>query len=270
MMNSAFSITVLGCRGSVTRGSPEYSEYGGDTSCYLVRAGDETVFLDAGSGLVHAPASYSKAPFILLSHLHLDHILGLGMYPGFTTKDQSVSLYVPFCSGDEEAADQIERVFSPPVWPLKLTDIGAELSIRALPSSMQIGELRIETMTGSHPGRSMIFRLSYQGRTMVYATDYEHEEKTFAGLAAFSKNADLLLYDAQFTEKGYEKRKGFGHSTVEKGLELFQKCGARRMLLIHHSPFSTDRILRIRESRLPSESVQYARQGETVEIISAE
>lgn len=270
MKNSSFSITILGSRGSVTRGSPEFSEFGGDTSCYMVRAGDETVFLDAGSGLVHAPASYPKAPVILLSHLHLDHILGLGMYPGFTTKGQNVRLYVPFCSADEEAADQIERVFSPPLWPLKLTDIGAELCIRSLPSVLQIGDLCVETMVGNHPDRSMIFRLSYHSRSLVYATDYEHEDNSFDGLTDFSCNADLLLYDAQFTEKEYETRKGFGHSTAEKGLELFQKCGAGRMLLIHHSPFSTDRILRIREKGLLSEHVRYARQKETVELIPSE
>lgn len=79
----SFQMTVLGSRGSMAACRDDCSMYGGDTSCYMVRAGNETIFLDGGSGLASAPAVYPKAPVILLSHLHLDHIMGLGMFTGF-------------------------------------------------------------------------------------------------------------------------------------------------------------------------------------------
>ena len=106
-MKKDFQLTVFGARGSMAACRDECSSFGGDTSCYMVQAGEETVFLDGGSGLASAPALYPKPPVILLSHLHLDHIIGLGMFTGFFVPGQRARLYVPFCENDESAADMI-------------------------------------------------------------------------------------------------------------------------------------------------------------------
>ena len=57
MRETDFQLTVLGARGSMARDGQDCAEFGGDTSCYMLRAGEETLFLDAGSGLISAPAS---------------------------------------------------------------------------------------------------------------------------------------------------------------------------------------------------------------------
>ena len=82
MDKNKMSVTVLGTRGSVTVSGRDREIFGGNTSCYMIRAGGETVFLDAGSGLISAPVELPRPPPILLRHLHIDHVLGLGMYPG--------------------------------------------------------------------------------------------------------------------------------------------------------------------------------------------
>jgi ribonuclease BN (tRNA processing enzyme) len=237
--------------------------FGGDTSCYMVRAGEETVFLDAGSGLCSAPARYPKPPVILLSHLHLDHVIGLGMFPGFVVPGQRARLYVPFCETGEEAALEMERVFSPPFWPLRLNELEGSPELLPLPRCLQIGDLLVEGMEGEHPNRAMILRLSFDGRSIVYATDYEHTEPSFSRLVDFARDADLLLYDAQFTAEQYPSRRGFGHSTAEKGLELMRRSGAKKLLLVHHAPVSTDADLLQREKTLEEENAVYAREGQT-------
>ncbi len=83
-------------------------------------------------------------------------------------------------------------------------------------------------------------------------------------LAAFAKGAGLLLYDAQYAEEEYEAHRGFGHSTAQKGLALMDACGAGRMLLVHHSPRSTDAELAAREEQIGREGVRFAREGETI------
>ena len=265
-MKKSFQMTVLGSRGSMAACRDDCSAYGGDTSCYMVRAGNETIFLDGGSGLASAPAVYPKAPVILLSHLHLDHIMGLGMFTGFFIPGQQARLYVPFCEDDESAARTIAQVFAPPFWPLKLTDLEGKPKVLAMPRKLSVGELEIETMEGHHPDRTMVYRLSYDGRSIVYATDYEVDEASFERLIAFSRDADLLLYDAQFTEEEYHGKKGFGHSTAEKGIELMEKGGVRRLMLVHHAPSSSDRVLRNREKLLNRTDVLYAREGDTLDI----
>ncbi|MBQ9504379.1 MAG: hypothetical protein IJU93_05170, partial [Lachnospiraceae bacterium] len=106
----------------------------------------------------------------------------------------------------------------------------------------------------------------YRGKSILYITDYEYEESSFEELKAFSRDAELILYDGQYEPEEAELKKGFGHSTAQKGIELLEAAGAKSMLLVHHDPLSTDEILLQREGKLNRNDIRYARQGETVEL----
>ena len=266
MTKQDFQLTVLGARGSMAAGRADSILFGGDTSCYMVRAGDETVFLDAGSGIASAPESYPKPPIVLISHLHLDHIMGLGMFPILSDCTQRCTVYLPFCEEAAAAEYQIGQLFHPPVWPLSLHDCECSMEILPMPKSMEIGSLYIDTMPGNHPGGCMVFRLQFQGKSIVYVTDYEHSEPSFSRLAEFARDTDLLLYDAQYASEIYPKRRGYGHSTAEKGLELMQKSNAKQLLLIHHAPTSTDSMLLEREKMLSTPNASFAREGQTITL----
>ena len=266
MSGAELQLTVLGARGSMAGDRPDCAAFGGDSSCYMIRAGEETVFLDAGSGLLRAPAHYPRPPMILLSHLHLDHLIGLAMFPGLSDRELHLGIYVPFCTDRDSAERLLDRLYSPPFWPIRLRETECRPDLLPMPEKLTKGELSIEAMTGNHPGGCLVFRISYRGRSLVYATDFEHEESSFARLAAFAKGTDLLLYDAQYTDSEYDERKGFGHSTAAKGLELQERCGAGRLLLVHHAPWATDQILQDREAGLPADRAAYARQGQTLSV----
>ncbi len=265
MPSSGLRLTVLGSRGSSATGGPDYSEFGCSTSCYLVESQDDSVILDAGSGLLRAPVSCDKPRSIILSHLHLDHLLGLGMYSGLSCGNDRTCLFVS-ANTDDEARRLIERLYSPPYWPVSLWEYPGELVVCALPQTMDIGSMHIVTMAGNHPGGSMIIRIDCMGKRIVYATDYEHDMLTFARLTEFSRHADLVLYDAQYTDEEYEVHRGFGHSTFRKGIELMRNCEAKRLLLIHHDPKSTDGVLRHRERQLGCDNVRFAREGEVIAL----
>ena len=77
-------IALWGTRGSIATPGAETAQSGGNTSCVEIRAGsqDETVLiLDAGTGIrqlgLNVPRSQHRFD-ILLTHLHMDHIQGLG------------------------------------------------------------------------------------------------------------------------------------------------------------------------------------------------
>lgn len=266
--SSDFTLTVLGARGSspVCRG--DSMAFGGSTSCYMLRAGGETIFLDAGSGLLSAPAEYPKPPVFLLSHLHVDHILGLGMYSWLSKKEAETTIYVPAEDGD--ALQALDGLYSPPYWPLSLTAYGSTVQVLPHGFPLQIGEITVDGMKGCHPGGVWCFRIRYHGKTLVYASDFEHEEPYFSELIEFSRGADLILYDAQYTAEEYEMKKGFGHSTAEKGLELLERAEAAQLLLIHHDPFLTDRQLLDREAQIGRDNVRFAREGEVISLSCTE
>ena len=202
-------------------------------------------------------------PVILLSHLHLDHILGLGMYPRLSQKGKRTDIYVPV-QAEEDAAALLNGVYEPPYWPLTLKNYAGDVRVLPLGLHLEAGGVAIDSIDGYHPGGCKVFRLRFGGKTLVYATDQEPDEEGFAALAAFAKDADLLLYDAQYTEDEHRIRRGFGHSTAQEGLQLMEICGAKQLLLIHHDPHSTDAELTARETALGRADVRYAREGETI------
>ena len=131
---------------------------------------------------------------------------------------------------------------------------------------MHIGEVTLEGMEGNHPGGCLVIRLNYRGKSIVYVTDYEYEEKSFAALTDFAKDADLLLYDGQFTIEESKIKKGYGHSTAEQGLILMERSGVKRMLIIHHAPDCDDTVLKEREARINNVNVRYAREGDVIRL----
>ena len=95
-------VTLYGTRGSIPAPGPETMRYGGNTPAVQVCAENGAVLvLDAGSGIRRLGAQLSATTTrvdILLTHLHMDHIQGLGFFHHFTTRRSR------FTSGDLPAA----------------------------------------------------------------------------------------------------------------------------------------------------------------------
>lgn len=56
----------------------------------------------------------------------------------------------------------------------------------------------------------------------------------------FCRNASLLFHDAQYHEPEYEKKRGWGHSTVQDAVDLAMDAGVKRLGLFHHDPERSD------------------------------
>ena len=261
--NTELRLKVLGTRGSMATNRVDQAIYGRATSCYMVRAGEETVFLDAGNGLLSAPVEFPRPPHIVLSHLHLDHLLGLGMYPRLSIKGLKTSIHVPAPRG-KDPAKILERVYSPPFWPVSLDSYDGDVRILPLSFPLQIGELTVEGIPGSHPGCNYIIKLSWQHKSIVYASDYEYEKTSFLRLIELAKDADLVLYDGQYSTDELKYRRGFGHSSAEHALELLDRCGARFMWIVHHDPQRTDAELHAMAAQIFRKNVHFTREGDEI------
>ncbi len=254
-------ITVLGSRGSMPTADPAMAGFGGATSCYCVQAQGQTVFLDAGTGLMSAACGEGPIS-ILLSHTHVDHILGLPLFPALLQPGREIHIYGKTREG-LTVEQQLARLISRPLWPLRLEEFPARAVCHELSLPLTLGGITVEGMEACHPGGSTVLKLTAGGCSLVYATDFEHSEEKCAELASFAKGASLLLYDGQYTEDEYAARRGFGHSTPAMGLRVRRESGAGRLLLIHHDPKHTDAMLRETEERL---GVRFAREGDVVTL----
>ena len=92
-------VRVWGCRGSLATPGRETVRYGGNTSCLEVVLDDGTILvLDAGTGAraLGLELEPNGAPIhLLLTHLHLDHLEGLGFFTPIWQAQNEVHIWGP-------------------------------------------------------------------------------------------------------------------------------------------------------------------------------
>ncbi len=254
-------LEFLGTRGSAPVSGKEFAEFGGATSCVHITGEGGELFIDAGTGIISAPLPAERECAILLTHMHLDHLQGLPFFKALSRHGHKTLIY----SKKREKADPakiIDRVFSVPVWPLKLSEYPGTVECRRLPDIIRIGKMTVTHMEGAHPGGSVIYRISEGDSSFVYATDYEHGELDDK-LIGFARDASLLVYDGQYTEEEYESCKGYGHSVPAVGRSIGEAAGVKRLCITHHSPAHSDEVLKEMEKRY---GVHFIRCGERIRI----
>lgn len=257
-------LTILGARGSVPIDRQNNELFGGATSCIMVETEDAVIFLDAGTGILGAPEyKPGRKVSILLSHPHIDHLLGLPFFPYLKQRDLTIDIYATE-KGGLDTKGQIDRFISWPLWPCTITDYPAEVVCHTIGSGCEISGVKVDLMESFHPGGSTIFRLEHDNASFVYATDYEHTDEKDAELVRFCRDTDLLLYDGQYTVDEYDEKRGFGHSTAQHALSVMEGSGARLMRIIHHHPTHSDEDLLRMEASVRTDNISFARQGETI------
>jgi phosphoribosyl 1,2-cyclic phosphodiesterase len=249
-------VKVWGCRGSLAAPGPETVRYGGNTSCVEVRLSDERLLvIDAGTGirgLGRSLVSHNGLPpriDILLTHLHLDHIEGLGFFWPVWEAGAEIHLWGP---GDppQTLRDRVTTYFSPPLFPVHLQDVPSHMSFHDVPQgAWELGGARIAAELVTHPGPTLGYRIEADGKVLAYISDHEPardaEDLTTADPATvtgydMALGADTLFHDAQYTEEEYGHRHGWGHSSVADMVAFARLAKVRRLLMYHHDPMHSD------------------------------
>ena len=271
-MKTVGTVSVLGVRGSFPVTGRDFLEYGGNTSCFLVDLGGETVILDAGSGLTSLGTGVPlpggrKSVHILLSHLHLDHIIGLLSFSLLHDTAADICLYGEAYS-DMGLQSQLDAVLGPPYWPLKLNEFQAHVQVRDLTPGVQLSlgdSVVVSTLRGNHPGNSLLYRLEGCGKTIVYALDCELDEDMRTKLTYFAQNADLLIWDASFAPG--DLKRGWGHSTWQEGLAFGRLTCAKQVLMTHYFQSYSDRFLSEQEKLARADSsCLFAKEGMVLQL----
>lgn len=246
-------VTLWGTRGSLASPGPETNRFGGNTSCVEVRGEDGSVLvLDAGTGirrLGDAIVDEIKRVDVLLTHLHMDHIQGLGFFEPFFRPHIEVHLWGPSSTG-LDLHGRLSRYLSPPLFPVRLRDLPCQLTIHDVVSvgSFEIGPFKIEADLVCHPGPTVGYRIEENGATLVYLPDHEPVLGTpdftgdpdyISGLG-LARNADLLIHDTMFTAEEYPRYVGWGHSSLDHTLAFARAAGVRQLVTFHHDPGHTD------------------------------
>ena len=245
---------VWGARGSLAAPGPETVRYGGNTSCVEVRLEDGTLLvLDAGTGMRPLGVLLEDEPIeelhILLSHLHLDHLQGLGFFRPLFRSGIDVHVWGP-ASPVQSLADRIAIYLSPPLFPVRLADIPANLTFHDAPEEgVTIGGATVRAGKVAHQGPTVGYRIEENGRSLAYLPDHEPslggvridaQPADWVSGYDVARGVDVLFHDAQYGDDEYPRHVGWGHSCIEDVVAFSRKAGVDNLVLFHHDPYHTD------------------------------
>ncbi len=248
-------VTLWGTRGSLPSPGPETVRYGGNTSCVEVRGSDGTLLvLDAGTGVQRLGAAVGPEVSrvdVLLSHLHMDHIQGLGFFAPLHRPGMRVHIWGP-PSTTMHLRERLTRYLSPPLFPVPLRDLACDLWLHDVPfERFEVMGLRVTADLVCHPGPTVGYRIEEDGASVVYLPDHEPalgarrfpEDAEWTSGFDLAAGADLLLHDCQYTDNEYADRVGWGHSSLAQAMAFAGAVGVGRMVTFHHDPSHSDETL---------------------------
>lgn len=245
-------VRFWGTRGSVPAPGPATHRYGGNTSCVEVRAdiADSIVIIDAGTGICALGAVLVpelRRVDILLSHLHMDHVIGLGFFAGLYRPGLDVHIWGPSSTVLSLRA-RLTRYLSPPLFPVRLRDLPCRLTLHDVPlGTFELPGFSVTATLVCHPGPTVGYRLD-DGTTLAYLSDHEPalgvrrfpEPARWTSGFDLASGADTLIHDAQYGDDEYPHHVGWGHSSIGHAVAFATHVGARHLVGFHHDPWHDD------------------------------
>ncbi len=291
------TVRFWGTRGSIPTPGRMTEKFGGNTCCVEVRAGDELIVIDAGSGIRELGGllmeEFGGSPItasLLLTHLHWDHIQG---FPFFSPAYQAGNSLV--CYGEERPNGGIRELLGGQMqgdyFPVPISAMHAQLEFRTTSDAFRVGQATVRTCRLPHPGGSLGYRVETRQSVLVFATDCELDQvaenadqieddhrasrRYSADLLRFFRGADLLVIDCQYLDEEYRHRQGWGHNSVTTVVDLCAQVLPHMVALFHHDPqhhddtvsaMVTETARRLEERGVRDMLVFAAREGLMVEV----
>jgi ribonuclease BN (tRNA processing enzyme) len=225
------TLIPLGTGGFIPRGR--------HTMCFLVLSRQGAVVLDAGSGLarlldpeIAARLAGVERLEILLTHYHLDHVIGLSYLPAIWPK-KPVRIHAPGPPlVDWDGRQALDRLISPPLFPVRLDELPGPVEVAPYgKGGFSLLGCAVQVRRQRHPGGSVAVRF---GDSFAYATDTAPDPET----ARFAYGVDLLMHEVWVSdcEASQSDPAQSGHSAASAVAAIAKAAGARRLVPIHHHP----------------------------------
>ena len=280
------NVTFWGVRGSIPTPGADTQRWGGNTACLEVRAdGCAPLVLDCGTGArqlgFKLMGESQREVDMLFTHLHMDHVFGFPFFIPIYTPGYDVRVTVPSYS-EEEAREKIARYLNGTYHPTRLKDLPSQVTFHPIRAgeSFRCGAYEVKGISLNHPGGSLGYRITYDGKSVCYMTDSAPFARPGEGIESgleplpaekrvveFLREADVVIYDTMYDLSEYLDKMTWGHSYPEYAAALCEAANAKHLVLFHHRPNATDDDMDRMEARwLAYEPlrVSVAREGGTV------
>ena len=274
----AITTTFYGTRGSLPICSPEYHEFGGNTTCiaFLRHSNNRLGILDAGTGIrllgkdINRNYSEQSDISITFSHFHWDHIQGFPFFDPAYDPRRTINIGAVGRGGN---FTDLRKIFKNQMleeyFPVQLENMGANFNFVFRDTDLfEDKGVVLKTIAQNHPGGSIGYRIEADGRTVVACTDLEHGDSINEEIVEFARDADLLIHEAQYTDEELLNHKGWGHSSFNQAIEVAERANVKMLAMTHHDPDHNDEFLRKIEKRCQDrfKDCVLAREGMSIEV----
>ena len=238
-----------GVRGSIPVSDPRFARYGGNTSCVEVRCGGAVLVFDAGTGVRAFGRTLADEGCgrldLFLSHGHVDHVIGLPFFGFAYRAGNSLRIWSGHQAPEEGTTESsVRSLMSSPLLPISPDVFPAEVSFRDFSGGDTLAPaagITVRTARLNHPGGATGYRVEHGGRSICYVTDTEHDpDSPDENILGLVEGADILIYDAMFTDEELPRHRGWGHSTWEEGARICDAAGVATYAIFHHAPDRDD------------------------------
>jgi ribonuclease BN (tRNA processing enzyme) len=228
-----------------------------------VREGDAAVLIDAGTGverLVSEPSLLDGVTRLdlVLTHFHLDHVVGLGYMPGLRgAGGMPPVIWGPAAAIGAGSSDEVLRRLCGP--PFSDADFG--LTAREV-RELAIGEQEIGPFTlrtrrqEGHSTPTLALRF---GDWLTYCTDTPYD----AGNESFAAGSRVLMHEVWMAH--HSRREAEIHSSGRDAGRVARAAGVERLVLIHLSPLGGHEEL-LSEARTEFPGAELAHDGLEIEL----
>jgi ribonuclease BN (tRNA processing enzyme) len=220
------TLTLLGSGGWIPSARRE-------TCSALLRDGEDAVLIDAGTGvsrLLEQPALLDGVGTleVVLTHFHLDHVVGLAYLPALTCDARVWGpgewLY------ERRTEDILRRLLDPPLFAADVGDFVSQIGEIGA-DGIALGGVRLDVRVQElHPQPTLALR---RGDEFAYCTDTAVD----SGNIEFAAGVRTLYHEAWHAQAETDDRT---HTASGEAGRVAREAGAGELVLIHVSPLLTD------------------------------
>ena len=248
---SELSIKFWGVRGSVPTPGADTAFYGGNTCCIEILADRQRFIFDGGTGLRVLGEALCQTPqpvngHLFFTHTQWDRIQGFPFFlPAFESGNE-FHIYGGTAANGASIKQCLTTQMLKPGFSVPLQAMQAALTFHDITpgGTIRIGNITIVPIGLHGQTNALGYRLSYQGKSVVYATDtdYEHIDENLLFLA---HQADLLIYDGMYVDMCDQINLHLHPSSQpwQAAIQLAQAAQVKQLAMVHYGPRQNDTLL---------------------------
>jgi len=245
-----------------------FPSFGRQTMSILVLNGETALLLDAGTGVgrlieprIRELLKEVSRLDIILSHYHLDHLIGLsylgGVFPG------PVRIFGPAPPLSDASPEEALAIFGPPWFPTRLLDSPSLEVVAVSRKEWDLNRMPVRMRRQAHPGGAVGIRL---GDRLAYCVDGAIDP----GAMDFVTGVEVLFHEVWLTdeEAAREPPERSGHSAAGPVATLAASAGVERLFPVHHHPKRTEPELGgvVRGMRREGITIELPREGAVLHL----